>query len=204
MEMATLNPSQQAFEVAKRTFRKSLKDDNLFEDLLRSTSIENVWDEIRRLQDKQGVEQRLRRLNKIKSFLNKLSAYAIAVDNFVQVRPDIMALIWGPIRVLLAVTDNVVKFADAVIAAMEQIGDALPHFADVIKIFDNSDKMRDMLALFYEDILEFYTVAFAFFNMSSKIPLLQSNAKLGSADHLQDRESFSNLCGPSRWLRSLF
>lgn len=166
--MATSDPSQQAFEIAKSAFKKRLKDDTLFEDLLQTTSIENVWQAIEELQERQDAKRRIRRTEKINSFLGKLATYATVVDTFVQVRPDIMALIWGPIRVLLLWTENVAKFADAVVNAMEQIGDALPNFADVIKMFGNNDKLRDRLALFYEDILEFYIVAFEFFHASSK------------------------------------
>ncbi|KAF3760334.1 hypothetical protein M406DRAFT_269589 [Cryphonectria parasitica EP155] len=164
--MANPNASQQAFEKAKTTFKKHLKDEKLFEDLLKITSIERVYEAIEHLQAKQDSERRIRRLHKISSFLNKLSAYASAVDTFVQVKPEIMALVWGPIQVLLVWTDNVTKFADAVVAAMEQISDALPHFVDITKIFGNNDMLRDKLALFYQDILEFYTVVFDFFNMS--------------------------------------
>lgn len=166
--MATSDPSQQAFETAKSTFKKRLKDDRLFEDLLQSNSIENVWETIEKLQARQDADRRVRRLQKIDSFLSKLSSYAIVVDTFVQVRPDIMALIWGPIRILLLCTENVAKLADAVVNVMEQVGDALPMFVDVVKMFGKNDKLIHKLALFYEDILEFYIVAFEFFNASSE------------------------------------
>lgn len=166
--MATLDPSREAFEAAKRAFRKTLKDDGKYRDLLKIDSADKVYEAIERLQKTQDDQRRIGRINKVTTFLDKLEGYHKAVDTFVQVKPEIMALVWGPICVLLTMADNVTKLFDGIVTAMEQIGDALPHFRDVVKIFDNKDILRDKLALFYEDILEFYTVAFRTSNMSSK------------------------------------
>ena len=105
---------------------------------------------------------------KIQCFIDKLSAYASTVDTFVQVKPDIMVLIWGPIRLLLVWTSNIANFADAVTSAMEKIGDALPQFVEVVKIFSENDKVKDVLALFYGDILDFYAIILEFFNSSRR------------------------------------
>jgi hypothetical protein len=42
-------------------------------------------------------------------------------------------------------------FADALASVMKKIGGALPHFVDVVKIFSNNDRLKDLLALFYRD-----------------------------------------------------
>lgn len=167
--MSTFDASQQAFEAAKIAFKKSLKDEKMFKDLLETTTIEGVWKAAKEVQAKQDSERRLRHMAKIKSFLGKLSEYASAVETFVQVKPDILALIWGPIRLLLVWTANMAKFADAVTSAMVKIGDALPQFVEVVKIFGKNDKLNDMLALFYRDILDFYTITLEFFGLSRKL-----------------------------------
>lgn len=167
-KMSTLGASQQAFEAAKNAFRNSLKDEKLFKDLLAATDVEVVWQEVKKLQAKQESQSRLRRLGKIQSFLDKLMAYAATVDTFVQVQPDIMALIWGPIRVLLVWTDNITKLADAIVAAMVKIGDALPQFVEIAQIFSDDDRRKEVLALFYKDILDFFEIALKFFSLSSK------------------------------------
>lgn len=168
MAAAASDVSQQAFEAAKKAFRKDLKDDKLYQDILRTDSIDKLFEAIEKLQVTQDAERRLRRIGKMKSILDKLQSFNSAMDTYAQVKPETMALVWGSIRVLLVLTDNVAKFADAVVTAMEDISDALPYFTDVVKIFDNNDKLRDKLALFYGDIIQFYTIAFNFFNMSSK------------------------------------
>lgn len=196
--MATTDHAQQAFETAKSTFKKRLKDDKLFEDLLKSTSIKNVWDAIDKVQTTQDAERRIRRIRKMENFLSKLSSYATVIDTFVQLKPDVMALVWGPIRILLLCTENVAKLTDAVVNAMEQIGDALPNFIEVIEMFGKNDKLIHKLALFYEDILEFYIVAFEFFNASSEDIFFSLNLLASrSTDNFQRRSYSSNRCGPS-------
>lgn len=202
--MATSDPSQQAFETAKSAFKKRLKDDELFEDFLQSTSIENVWETIEKLQARQDAERRIRRFHLMEKFLGKLSSYIKVVDIYIQIRPDIMALIWGPIRFLLLCTENVAKLADAVVKAMEQIGDALPNFVDVMKMFEKNDKLIHKLALFYEDILEFYAVALEFFNASSENLLFCPFSSNPDLLTIHKNQKFSSKrCGPDRKLKSM-
>jgi hypothetical protein len=79
----------------------------------------------------------------------------------VGVKPEVLALIWGPIRLLLVWT--------AVTAAMVEIGDALPQFVEAAKIFSDREKLKDVLALFYRDILDFYIITLEFFSLSRKL-----------------------------------
>jgi len=169
--MSTNHPSQQAFEAAKNDFRRRLGDEKVFRDLLSTTSIEQVWKAVEDVQAKPYAEKRLRHLARIRGFLDKLSAYTGAVDTFVQAKPEIMALIWGPIRLLLLWTSNTAKFADSVQEAMKRIGDALPHAAEMAQTFSDNNKLKDLLALFYGDILEFYLILVKFFSLSRKFPL---------------------------------
>ena len=168
--MSTADASQQAFDTAKKSFRQSLKDEAVFRDILETTSIEKVWQAVQAVQAKQDNEKRLRNMAKIRGFLDKLSAYAVTVDTFVQVKPEIMALIWGPIRLLLVWTGNITMFADAITKVMMKVGDALPQFVDVVNIFGDNEKLKAVLALFYKDILDFHAIALEFFNLSSGLP----------------------------------
>ncbi|KAI3319186.1 hypothetical protein HD806DRAFT_295960 [Xylariaceae sp. AK1471] len=120
------------------------------------------------------IERRMRHMGKISSFLEKLSAYTSVVDTFVQVKPEILALIWGPIRLLLVWTANDAKFADAITSAMEKIGNSLPQFVELTKTFSDSNKLRNVLALFYRDILDFYVITLAFFNLSRRRQFFES------------------------------
>lgn len=168
--MSAPDPSQQAFEAAKNDFRKRLKDEKLFKELLATTSVEQVYKAAEEAQAKPHAERRQRHTAKIRSLIDKLSPYAAAVDTFVQVKPDLLALVWGPIRLLLVWTSNIAQFADAVNEAMKKIGDALPDTLKLATIFGDSDKFKAALALFYGDILDFYVIALKFFSKSRRYP----------------------------------
>ena len=62
---APFDPVQDAFERAKRDFRSSLQDDALYDEILQTTSIDQVYDVTDKLQEEQGKNGHLRHLSKI-------------------------------------------------------------------------------------------------------------------------------------------
>ncbi|KAJ2997236.1 hypothetical protein NUW58_g707 [Xylaria curta] len=154
---------REAFESAKDAFKKSLDNDEVFKDLLETSSIDDVWALTEKLQKQPYVERRMRHMAKISGFLDKLHVYTSTVDTFVSAKPEILALIWGPIRLLLAWTANDARFGDAVVSSMEKIGNALPQFGEMAKTFSESTKLGQVMALFFRDILEFYSITLKFF-----------------------------------------
>ncbi|KAL2130484.1 hypothetical protein VTI74DRAFT_6338 [Chaetomium olivicolor] len=164
--MSANDPSQKAFEAARDGFKRRLGDESLFRNLLNTTSIEQVWKMVEDVQAEPHAGRRLRHLAGMRRFFDKLSAYAAIVDKSVQLKPDVMALIWGPIRLLLLWTSNITKFADAVQEALKKIGDALPHAVEMARTFSDNNKLKDLLVLFYEDILDFYLILLKFFSLS--------------------------------------
>ncbi|KAI1122695.1 hypothetical protein F5Y10DRAFT_281496 [Nemania abortiva] len=163
--MSSPDPIQAAFESAKDVFKKRLDNDELFKDLLETSSIEDVWALAEKLQKQPYIERRMRHMAKISGFLDKLQVYTSTIDTFVSAKPEILALIWGPIRLLLSWTANDAKFSDAITSAMEKIGNALPQFGEMSKIFSESTKLGQVMALFFQDILEFYTITLNFFRL---------------------------------------
>ena len=91
--MSTTLPDLSAFESAIKDFFDGLthKDDY---DFSRFKSINDVYDETDRIQKKQGNDGALRNLNIIKPYLRRISEYSGVIDTFVQVKPDILALLW--------------------------------------------------------------------------------------------------------------
>lgn len=168
--MATLDMPQQAFEAAKEKFRKSLKRPGLHQDLLKIASIDELWKTVKAVQNRQYAKNELRNMAKIESFLRKLQDYHKVIGTFVQVKPDAMALIWGPIQLLLVWTANMAKFGDAVQLAMARIADALPHFAEMGETFQGNERVKGVMVDFYCDILDFHAITLDFFSRSRKCP----------------------------------
>lgn len=153
-----------AFQNAKQDFLASLRDPDLFNSVSNIKSIDEVYAFTDQLQNDQSKRQGLRNLSKIKPYLDRLKEYAGVIEVFVQAKPDILALIWGPIKLLLQMSDNLTQSFDAIVEAMTEIGNKLPLFEAYTNIFETSDRVLDVLVLFYKDILDFYEIVVNFFS----------------------------------------
>jgi hypothetical protein len=85
----------EAFERARAEFlrKKELSSEHRTE-ISRYTKIDDVYDETTVLQNKQGGKRQLRSLGKIRPFLECLQTYAGVIEVFVQVKPEILGVIW--------------------------------------------------------------------------------------------------------------
>ena len=97
-----------------------------------------------------------------------MNDYSDAVGIFVQAKPDVLALIWGPLVLLLQWASALKGAFDAIVNTTAEIGQALPEFEQAAKIFEGSDRIKDVLFLFFKDILDFYAVALKFFRLPRK------------------------------------
>ena len=151
------------FEASKKNFYRQLKDPTHRAKIENIATIDGVYDETKRLQDDQGKRGSLRNLRRINTYLQRLNEYSDVLGTFVQAKPDILALIWGPIKLLIHLSSNVVKSLDAILDAMSLIGDKLPVLKDYAKLYAANDRVNHVLALIFGDILDFHLAALNFF-----------------------------------------
>jgi hypothetical protein len=163
-----------AFKVAIQNFKNALKNDNLYNEILQTTSIEQVYDLTDSLQVEQAKRNDIKHLSKIKPYLDRLEAYTGAINTFVQVKPDILALIWGPIKLLIQWASTLSASLVALIDMAAQIGYLLPEFGHAKRMFGENEQINLLLALFFQDILDFYLLALKFFSMPRKYFLIPS------------------------------
>ncbi|KAK0630428.1 hypothetical protein B0T17DRAFT_607368 [Bombardia bombarda] len=159
------DPIEIAFLKASQDFKAKLKNQDLYDKILQTRSIDEVYDATDALQREQAKNGRLRHLSKIQPFLERLRDYSGALDTFVQLKPDILSLIWGPIKLIIQWASVLKKSLDAIIDTTSQIGSLLPEFKEVVKMFGHNACLKDVLVLFFRDILDFYCVALDFFSM---------------------------------------
>lgn len=88
--MAELDDS--AFSRVLSAFRRRLspQDINQFQ----STTLEDLKEEITRIQKIQAQRRGFRNLNKVRPFLNGIEQYSKVIEVFVNAKPDIMSFIW--------------------------------------------------------------------------------------------------------------
>ena len=165
---SSYDPIQAAFESAKRDFKASLGDDALFSEILKTASINDVYDATDKLQAEQAKKGHLRHLSKIEPYLEGLRGYASVIEAFMQAKPEILALIWGPIKLILQLASTLKQSFDAIINTTADIGVLLPEFQGVAKLFSHNEQIKDVLVLFFKDILDFYLIALKFFSLPRK------------------------------------
>lgn len=122
------------------SFRNALRDEDMYAEILRTTSVEQVYDLTDKLQAEQGRTNDMRNLAKLQMFLKRLNGYARAVETFVQVKPDVLALIWGPIKLLIQWSSTVSKALGSLIDTASEIGMLLPEFGQALRIFARNDE----------------------------------------------------------------
>ncbi|KAK2478801.1 hypothetical protein H9L39_08175 [Fusarium oxysporum f. sp. albedinis] len=147
-----MTTTQRAFEAAMLDFKDKLKGHSFYDQIVQTTSIEQVYQDIQKLQYKQAKSARLRE-------------YSSVVETFVQAKPDILALIWGPIKLLLLWADVLKQSFDALLNALEEIGNILPDFCELAEMFADNNRLQELLVLYFRDILQFYLISTKFFSM---------------------------------------
>ena len=173
---ALAGPVQRAFDDAMQDFKSQLKDPSLYDEILKTKSIDEVYDVTNKLQEEQAKTGSLRNLSKISPYLARLTRFADTIES-IQVRPDALALIWGPIKILLHWTGNLTHTFDAILDIMKEVGETLPEFTEMAQLFVNNSCIKDVLVLFFRDILDFYVIALNFFGL----PRIRGTAsKLGT------------------------
>ncbi len=170
--MPSTNPLQQVFDAAKHEFVAALLSRTPFQDLLSTaTPIDEVYDAAEKYQREQSrTAGKLRNLQRIRPLLNRLNEYAGAIEVFVQVKPDILALLWGSIKLILQWTSGWNQGLDAMVKTIERIGELLPSFSDLVVHFIDVEHIKDILGLFYRNILDFYLVMVQFFSLPRTLP----------------------------------
>ncbi|KAH6670655.1 hypothetical protein B0J14DRAFT_100518 [Halenospora varia] len=149
------------FEKILADFKKRLSSQHT--ELCQLTTFDDLKASIKRIQTEQAARDGLRNLNKIKPFLNGLRQYASVLEVFVQAKPEILAFIWGPIKLCLQIASKLNEAFDALLDAYEKIGDSLPILSKVDELFCSHPHVKQVLANIFEDILDFHKRAIVFF-----------------------------------------
>ena len=94
--MSTFNETAEAF-------RSRLTKEDL--GLLQGVdSVGDLEHAIRAIEKKQSARKSIRNINKIRPFIASLEQYASVIEVFVTTKPEILALLWGPIKLCLQVS----------------------------------------------------------------------------------------------------
>ncbi|KAM7210966.1 hypothetical protein V8F06_013646, partial [Rhypophila decipiens] len=159
-----LDPAIIGFEKAMREFILKLNDDAMYAEILKIKSVDQVYALAEAIQAEQAKTGHLRHLAKIEKYLERMRFYTDAIDTFVSAKPDILALIWCPMKLLIQWTSTLSKSQDAIAKITAEIGDLLPEFRDMTALYTHNKRLKNVMALFFQNILDFYLISLRFFS----------------------------------------
>jgi hypothetical protein len=142
------------FDHALENFTRNLSQKEKAD--FRFTTISDVYREIDRIQKDQESKGLLQNLRRLQPFIDGLQRYSSIIEQFVNVKPNILAFIWGPIKLFLQISSTHVKCFDIILNALRRIGENLPRFESFENIFKGDPRIKRVLLWIYNDILEFY------------------------------------------------
>lgn len=126
------------------------------------TSLQHVQDEIKRVQERQDVRREMMNLRRIESFLEAITQFSKVIEIFVNTS-DILAFVWGPMKLILQVASSWTYSFDRLLDAYEELGEALPMLHQYQDLFKSQPELEKVLVMLYRDILDFHRGALRFF-----------------------------------------
>lgn len=162
------NILQCEFEEAVRWFKDSIPDSVNLDEVSHITSMNDVYDITDKIQTEQHEHGRLRNLQKVKIFLDRLEGYTTSIDFIIRGNRDVLVLIWGPIILLLQWSRALDKAYDSLVDAVATVGKAMPEFQSSVSIANQNIEAKEIVVLLFKDILNFYREAFRLFTHPSK------------------------------------
>lgn len=90
--MEELAGNDPGFSRVLSAFRRRLSPQDITD--FQFTTLEDLKEEITRIQEIQAQRRSIRNLNKVRPFLNGIEQYSKIIEVFVNAKPDIMAFIW--------------------------------------------------------------------------------------------------------------
>ena len=179
----TFHDTLHEFNEAIEAFKAGLNNDETFKTVITFTNIDEVYQLVDNLQQQERENGHLRHLCRIQPYLDRLRDYTKAIDTFVQVYPQILALVFGPVKLLLQWSSIVTKSLDEILDTLVDIGAVFPVFNGQIAIFARSERMQKLYVLLFKDILDFYRICLKFFSMSSKYEMRTLRSSLPRGNH---------------------
>lgn len=142
------------FENLSQSFKKEFSESVGSDELIKTKSLDGVYDIIDELQH----SQELRDLPKMELCLERLHSYTKMVCDTIIGSSEYIALVWGPLGLLLRRSREFDTAYVAVIDAMAKIGEALPDFHTSDAFLRQKSESKEILVLLFKDLLDFYRV----------------------------------------------
>ncbi|KAK8867413.1 C2H2 domain-containing protein [Apiospora arundinis] len=154
---------QNAFEKALEAFQSRLKPSEKAQ--FKATTLDELKATILSLQADQRARKQMRNMTKIRGFLEAMEQFGKVVEVFLNIT-DMLAFIWGPIKLLLLTASTWADSLDILLDAYQSISDNLPLFEAYQSIFSSNQGMQTVLVCAWSNIFDFHIRALRIFEKS--------------------------------------
>ncbi|KAH0563508.1 hypothetical protein GP486_001929 [Trichoglossum hirsutum] len=156
------------FKRAVDAFRKNTDLDEAEMADFELTDLQTLRQAINTIQNKQAQNKKLMYMKRLEPFLKSMEDYGKVLEVFLNVSKFI-SFVWGPMKYLLLVASTFSEALNSLLDAYQQIGEQIPQLLQYQQIFATSPHMGTILAMIYQDILEFHREALKYFKQRSTV-----------------------------------
>ncbi|OQU97597.1 NACHT domain-containing protein [Cladophialophora immunda] len=125
------------------------------------------------IQAEQRQRKKMMHMGRIQSFLEAMEQFGKVIEVFVNTT-DMLAFVWGPLKMLLLVASSWSDSFDALLDAYQLIAEHLPIFKDYQTLFLSNQRMQVVLESIWSNILDFHIRALRIFQQSTLRQLFRS------------------------------
>ncbi|TPX09019.1 uncharacterized protein E0L32_001720 [Thyridium curvatum] len=143
------------------TFKKGLDRRDMEE--IRKTTYDDLKESIASLQARHHSQRRLQDFSRLESFLEAIEQYGSVITGLFYQGDDLLAFVWGPLKILLKQTSMTEKAFCELLNAYQNLGENLPRLLQYKDVLSSMTHMIGVLVSLYEDLLEFQQILLRYF-----------------------------------------
>ncbi|KAJ3548577.1 hypothetical protein NM208_g941 [Fusarium decemcellulare] len=156
-------PPSNAFQRALKDFESRLKPSEISK--FKATALDDLKVTILAIQSEQRSRKQMMHMGRIMSFLEAMEQFGKVIEVFLNVA-DMLAFIWGPVKLLLLTAASWSESFDTLLDAYQLIAENFPIFESYQSIFPENERMRTILECAWSNILDFHIQALRIFEQS--------------------------------------
>ncbi|KAF2141617.1 uncharacterized protein K452DRAFT_271241 [Aplosporella prunicola CBS 121167] len=137
------------------------------------TTLQDLYNAIYKMQSHHESTRKMVYMKRLAPFLETMEQYGKVIEIFTNAA-DVVAFIWGPMKLLLQIASNFSEALSKLLDAYEKIGENMPQVQQYQSLFQESPHMRKVLTMMYENLLDFHQEALRYFRRRAWDKLFQA------------------------------
>ncbi|KAF7874046.1 hypothetical protein EAF04_002718 [Stromatinia cepivora] len=149
------------FQVGLSNFKRRLTQEEQLS--FETTTLDGLKAALLQIKSHQSRRKSMMNLSRVKAFLEVFEQYSNVIEVFSNTS-SILCYVWGPMKFCLQIASSWAESFDTLLDAYQQLAENIPLLEQYVHLFEGNTHIINVLALFYEDILEFHQAALRVFS----------------------------------------